>query len=155
MIVCRSSDLLFFTFNNIFHKTHATFDAEKRKPLYKLILWKHSRSKEYLFIWTKIVTVLNGSEIDITIYICTINWSIVIYHGYGSEIYIFLFIQYTQPCENLFLQLAYGLSLQDVRHNLNILWMIAQMAFEATIIRLITKSPGFSVYLCIMNINIK
>ena len=29
------------------------------------------------------------------------------------------------------------------------------MAFEAKIIRLITKSPGFSVYLCIMNINIK
>ena len=52
-------------------------------------------------------------------------------------------------------QLAYGLSLQDVKHNLNILWMIAQMAFEAKIIRLITKSPGFSVYLCIMNINIK
>ena len=33
--------------------------------------------------------------------------------------------------------------------------MISQMAFEANIIRLRTKSPGFSVYLCIMNINIK
>ena len=140
----------FFTFNNIFHKTHATLDTEKLKPLYKLILWKHSRSKEYLFIWTQIFTVFNYSEIYVTS--IDLFWSTM---DMGLKCISSSLFSIPNHARIFSMQLAYGLSLRDVKHNLNILWMIAQMAFEANIIRFRTKSLGFSVYLCIMNINIK